>query len=218
MSELENLRIVVAEEFPLLCEALALLCHSETGGQVVAHCCDGAAALEQIEHHRPDIALLDFGLPTLFTLEIIRRLQLSDSRTRVVVLSTRRDRKTVMEALRCGAAGYVLKSGSPDQLRDAFGLVARGGVYVAPELEIGKMFAQNPRNPHGDPMENLSAREYQVFTMLVDGNRAKEIAARLELSPKTVDTYRASLMRKLDIHDVAGLVKFAMRREVAAGL
>jgi DNA-binding NarL/FixJ family response regulator len=79
---------------------------------------------------------------------------------------------------------------------------------------MGKIFSTR-KGPADDPIDQLSAREYQVFTLLVDGTRAKEIAARLELSPKTVDTYRASLMRKLDIHDVAGLVKFAIQRELA---
>jgi DNA-binding NarL/FixJ family response regulator len=120
----------------------------------------------------------------------------------------------VLETLRSGAAGYILKSGSVEQLREAFRQIERGTVYVSPLLEMGKIFSTR-KGPADDPIDQLSAREYQVFTLLVDGTRAKEIAARLELSPKTVDTYRASLMRKLDIHDVAGLVKFAIQRELA---
>ena len=131
-------------------------------------------------------------------------------------MSTRRDRKTVLEALRCGAAGYILKSGPPQQLSDALRQIRSGGVYVSPLLEFGKMFSANNKRPGPDPFDALSAREYQVFNLLVEGVRAKEIAKRLQLSPKTVDTYRASLMRKLDIHDVAGLVRFALNRDAAA--
>lgn len=215
MSEPKTVTIIVAEEMPLLCAALAQLCRVELGCEVVAQCGDGASALDAIRRLRPDLALLDLGLPELMTLEILRQLRVSLSATRTLVMSTRRDRKTVLEALRCGAAGYILKSGPPQQLREACVQIGRGQVYVAPALQIGKIFARSPRKPPHDPMELLSAREYQVFTLLVEGARAKEIANRLALSPKTVDTYRASLMRKLDIHDVAGLVKFAIQRELS---
>jgi DNA-binding NarL/FixJ family response regulator len=87
---------------------------------------------------------------------------------------------------------------------------------VSPQLELNKIFSSNQKSSAEDPLDMLSAREYQVFSLLVEGVRAKEIAARLELSPKTVDTYRASLMRKLDIHDVAGLVKFAIQRDLTS--
>ena len=91
-----------------------------------------------------------------------------------------------------------------------------GGIYVSPEMELEKIFISQRKNEIGDPLETLSSREYQVFSLLIDGIRAKEIAARLDLSPKTVDTYRASLMRKLDIYDVAGLVKFAIQRDLTS--
>jgi len=100
---------------------------------------------------------------------------------------------------------------------DALQQVAAGGVYLSPAVEIDKIFAAHRnRKDNEDPFETLSAREHQVFTMLVEGHRAKEIAARLAVSPKTVDTYRASMMRKLDIHDVAGLVKFAITRNLTS--
>jgi DNA-binding NarL/FixJ family response regulator len=93
---------------------------------------------------------------------------------------------------------------------------SQGGIYVSPQIEVMTLFGDGAsRMNHEDPLESLSSREFQVFSLLVEGVRAKEIAARLSLSPKTVDTYRSSLMRKLDIHDVAGLVKFAIRRDLA---
>ena len=109
----------------------------------------------------------------------------------------------------------MLKTGTSTQLLEAFEQILTGGIYVSPELHLDKIFAAASRRAETeDPLESLSSREYQVFSLLIDGIRAKEIAARLDLSPKTVDTYRASLMRKLDIHDVAGLVKFAIQREI----
>ena len=207
--------IIVGEELALIREAIAELCRTQLGCNVIGICGDGTTAMQLIDERKPDVALLDLNLPDLLTLEIVRRLRVTQAQTKVLVMSARRDRKTVLEALRAGAAGYVLKSAPPEQLREALRQTTRGVVYVSTFVEIGKIFSSSSKRPTDDPVDSLSAREYQVFSLLVDGARAKEIAARLSLSPKTVDTYRASLMRKLDIHDVAGLVKFSMLREAA---
>ena len=111
---------------------------------------------------------------------------------------------------------FLLKSGPANQLLEAFEQILDGGIYISPELELNKIFVSGSKASSDDPLQALSAREYQVFSLLCDGVRAKEIAARLSLSPKTVDTYRASLMRKLDIHDVAGLVKFAIQKDLTS--
>ncbi len=210
--------IVLAEEMTLLREGLAALSEATGRYSVVAQCDDGAAALELILSRRPDIAVLDLNLPKLFALEAIRKLRLAGSTTRLVVTSLRRDRKTVLEVLRSGASAYVLKSGPARHLLEAYQQVLDGGIYVSPLLELDKIFVARKKPDPEDPLGTLSAREYQVFTLLIDGIRAKEIAARLDLSPKTVDTYRASLMRKLDIHDVAGLVKFAINRNLTTAV
>jgi DNA-binding NarL/FixJ family response regulator len=148
-------------------------------------------------------------------MEIVRKVREANIPTKIVVLSMRRDRKTVVEALRCGVSGFLLKTAPSSELLEAFEQVLYGSIYVSPQLELDKIFTNHKNSPE-DPLDLLSAREYQVFSLLVEGIRAKEIAARLELSPKTVDTYRASLMRKLDIHDVAGLVKFAIHRDLTS--
>jgi two-component system invasion response regulator UvrY len=169
-----------------------------------------------IESEKPDLAVLDLNLPDLFTMEIVRRVREADLPTKIIVLSLRKDRKTVVEALRCGVSGFLLKSAPSSELLEALAQVLEGSIYVSPQLELSKIFNTNHKDSPDDPLEMLSAREYQVFSLLIEGIRAKEIAARLELSPKTIDTYRASLMRKLDIHDVAGLVKFAIHRDLTS--
>jgi DNA-binding NarL/FixJ family response regulator len=208
--------ILLADDLTLVREGLAALCQAQPGYRVVGQCSEGVVALRLIESQRPDIAVLDLNLPDLFTLEIVRRIREANVPTKVVVLSTRRDRKTVVEALRCGVNAFLLKTAPSVQLLEAFEQILDGGIYVSPQLELQKIFGAGQKSSSEDPLESLSAREYQVFTLLVEGIRAKEIAARLELSPKTVDTYRASLMRKLDIHDVAGLVKFAIQRDLTS--
>ncbi|MBV8847715.1 MAG: response regulator transcription factor [Bryobacterales bacterium] len=207
--------ILLADDLTLVREGLAALCHAQPGFRVVGQCSEGAAALRLIEAKRPDIAVLDLNLGELHTLELARRVRDANVSTRIVVLSTRRDRKTVVEALRSGVNAFLLKSAPWNQLIEAFDQVLDGGVYISPELELNKIFNANGSGA-ADPLEELSAREHQVFSLLVEGVRAKEIATRLHLSPKTVDTYRASLMRKLDIHDVAGLVKFAIQRDLTS--
>jgi DNA-binding NarL/FixJ family response regulator len=216
MEEWTKSSIIVAEEFRLVREGLARLCESSGRFQVVDQCCDGAAALQAIQLQRPDVAVIDLNLPRLFSLEIVRKIREQQLNTKVIIVSVRGDRKLVLESLRSGANGFVLKSCCTQNLLDAIDQVIAGGVYVAPELQLEKIFITPRRNEPEDPLETLSSREYQVFSLLIDGVRAKEIAARLDLSPKTVDTYRAGLMRKLDIHDLAGLVKFAIQRDLTS--
>ncbi|MDX2154726.1 MAG: response regulator transcription factor [Bryobacteraceae bacterium] len=216
MTQPEPVTILLAEQLALVRDGLAALCALRPHWHVVAQCGDGAEALDQIGELRPDIAILDLHLPNLYCLEVVRRMQEQGLSTRSIVLSDRQDRKTVMEALRTGASGLVLKSGPGSEFLEAIRMVAEGGVFVSPTIEVGRMFTTKSKQGPEDPIDSLSAREYQVFSLLIDGMRAKEIAGRLDLSPKTVDTYRASMMRKLDIHDVAGLVKFAIQRKLIA--
>jgi len=194
------------------------LCERAGKYEVLAGCEDGEQALHFVRRLRPDFAILDLQLPRMYTLEVISQLQRLRVPSRIVLLSLRRDRKTVLEALRAGASAYVLRSDPASHLLQAFDHVLGGGVYISPVLGPGQIFCgQKP--PNGDdPLRRLSAREFQVFSLLVEGIRAKEIAARLVLSPKTVDTYRANLMRKLEIYDVAGLVKFAVAKNLTTAL
>ena len=212
--ERKTYSILLADDLTLVREGLVAICQTQPQYKVVGQCSEGSVALHLIETQRPDIAVLDLNLPDLLTLEIVRRVRQANLSTRIVVLSTRKDRKTVVEALRAGVNAFLLKSGPSAQLLEAFDQILDGGIYVSPSLELDKIFVPGQKSAPEDSLDSLSSREHQVFSLLIEGIRAKEIAARLELSPKTVDTYRASLMRKLDIHDVAGLVKYAIQRDL----
>ena len=209
--------LLIADEYALVRDGIARLCEASGQFSVVDTCSDGICALRRVIELGPDVALIDYQIPRLFSLELIRRIRESESDTRVVLLSRRADRKLALECLRAGASALLLKSADRTELFSAIARVMSGSIYVSPELEIEKVFLL-PRhgNTPVDRIESLSSREYQVFQLLVDGVRAKDIALRLNLSPKTIDTYRASLMRKLDIHDVAGLVRFAIQRDMTA--
>jgi DNA-binding NarL/FixJ family response regulator len=207
--------IIIADEMQLLREALASLCERTHRYRVVGQCGDGEAALGLVREHQPALAVLDLGLPRLHTMELIAKVRQTGIETRFIVLSTRSDRKTVLEGLRCGANAFVLKNGPAAHFFEAMAQALQGGVYLSPEIRLEQVFGARPAE-QADPLSHLSSREHQVFSLLVEGIRAKEIAARLDLSPKTVDTYRASLMRKLDLHDVASLVKYAIGRNLIA--
>ena len=161
-----------------------------------------------------DVTLIDLHLSTQHPLELIRQLRASGISTKFVILANRADPKTATEAIRAGAHGLILKSTMPDQIVEACRQILSGAVYVDPRIELTQTLTSVVRRDPHDPLETLSSREHQVFSLLIEGIRAKEIAARLAVSPKTVDTYRASLMRKLNIHDVAGLVKYAIQRQL----
>jgi DNA-binding NarL/FixJ family response regulator len=216
MPNTKRYTILVAEELALVREGIARLCEANGCFHVAGHCSDGVAAIDMLQSVQPDVAVIDFNLPKLFSLELVRRIRESGAATKFLIMASKGDRKMALEALRSGANGFVLKSANGDHLLEALHQVAVGSIYVSPELQFERVFMTPRRNEPEDPLESLSSREYQVFQLMVEGIRAKEIACRLNLSPKTVDTYRASLMRKLDIHDVPGLVKFAIQRDLTS--
>lgn len=208
-------KVLIADSMALVCDGLASLCEATGEIEIVARCHDGLEAWQSIDRLKPCLAVLDQSLPRLFAGEIIRRCRMASLATKCLIVAPRSDRKAVVEALRAGAHAYVLKTDPGAHLIDAVRQVRAGGVYVSPALPIQSLFIPKKRQvPHQDPFESLSSREHQVFTLLVAGYRAKEIAATLDLSPKTVDTYRSNLMRKLEIRDVASLVKFAVQRNL----
>src|SRR5579862_3752506 len=158
--------ILLADDLTLVREGLAALCDAQAQYKVVGQCSEGAVALRMIESQKPDLAVLDLNLPDLFTLEIVRRVREGGLPTKMVVLSTRRDRKTVVEALRSGVSGFLLKTAPSSQLLEAFEQILDGGIYVSPQLELHKIFTSQTKASTADPIETLSAREYQVFSLL----------------------------------------------------
>lgn len=219
MAHRESKTVLIAEQPGLLRDGIAALCTASGRFRVLACVECGEEAWRLIEKLRPDAALVDIQTPRLDALVIARRLcgmvEWPDPPpTRCIILSSRSDRKTVLEALRAGAQGFLLRSSSGDNLLDCLDRVLDGGIYVSPGVDLQQLFSADRRGVPDDPLDTLSPREYQVFSLLVEGVRPKEIAARLGVSPKTVDTYRVQLMRKLGIHDVPGLVKYAVQRRL----
>jgi DNA-binding NarL/FixJ family response regulator len=213
MQELAATTVVLADDHAIVREGIAALCASH-GMRVLGQVGEGGAAVEMITALRPDFAILDLHMPGVTGIEAIRRLRMAGCAVKLIVLSISREEGTVLEALRAGADAYLLKDGPGRHLVDAINFVRDGGIYVSPMLRGAGLFAKDQKSRPQDPLAALSPREMEVFSYLVSGLRAKDIAELLEISPKTVDTYRASLMRKLNVHDLVGLVKFAIERNL----
>lgn len=213
MADLAGTTVVLADDHAIVREGFAALCEVN-GMRVLGQCSDGPAAVELILSKQPDFVILDLHMPGMTGIEVIRRLRISGCVSKLMILSISRDDKPVIEALRAGADAYLLKDGPARHLLEAISYVRDGGQYVSPLLKGAGLFTRPEASAPDDPLAALSPREMEVFSYLVKGMRAKDIAELLRISPKTVDTYRATLMRKLNVHDIVGLVKFAIERNL----
>jgi DNA-binding NarL/FixJ family response regulator len=216
LSPPQQTSVILADDHAIVREGFAALC-AGNGLRILGQASDGAMALELICRLKPDIAILDMHMPPgISGVEVIRRLRGAGCSAKLMILSISREECTVGDALRAGADAYLLKDGPARHLLDAIAYVGDGGVYVSPLLRGIGLYAKSDRNAAPDPLASLSPRELEVFSYLVNGVRAKDIAEVLDISPKTVDTYRASLMRKLNVRDLVGLVKFAIERNLTS--
>jgi len=206
--------LVLADSHGIVREGIAAFCTSRPDLQVVGQACDGPHATTLILTLKPDFAVIDLNMPVLSGIEVIRRVRMAKCETKLLILSISREARVIREAFQAGANGYLLKEGPARHLFDAINYVVDGGQYLTPLIQREVFESAGTET---DPLALLSKREQEVFTLLVDGRRPKDIAKLLNISPKTVDTYRANVMRKLEVDGVAGLVRFAIRRNVHTG-
>jgi DNA-binding NarL/FixJ family response regulator len=206
------IRIVLADDHRLVRAGIRSLLEDIKGAEVVAEAEDGREALRLIEKHQPDIALLDIGMPGLGGLEVAAQTAELSPRTRVVILSMHAAGPFVARALRVGVAGYLLKDAAPAELTQAIAAVARGDVYLSPAIsrQVVEGFADGAATAE-DPLGRLTTRQREILQLIAEGRTTKQIAGDLNVSAKTVETHRSQLMERLGIHDVPGLVRFAIR-------
>ncbi len=206
------LRVLLADDHTLVRAGLRKLLESIDHVEVVGEADSGLALLALAEKLQPDLVLMDISMPGLNGLEATARIVQSWPNMRVVILSMHQNEEYVRQALRHGAVGYLLKDAAPMELDLAIRAVRRGETFLSPAVSHGVLsdYVQRLRTEEtpGDP---LTPRQREVLTLIAEGRSTKEIARLLDLSIKTVDTHRAQMMRQLDIHEVAGLVRYAMR-------
>lgn len=206
------MKVILADDHHLVRSGIRALLESITGVVVIGETGNGREALELIQEHRPDVALLDITMPGLNGLEVAARVRDVSPRTRVVVLSMHAGETYVAQALRAGVAGYLLKDSAASDLQAALAAVGRGKTFLSPTISeqvVAAFLRGEP--PPASPLEGLSPRQREVLQLVAEGRSTKEIAADLALSVKTVETHRAQIMDRLGIHDVPGLVRFAIR-------
>jgi DNA-binding NarL/FixJ family response regulator len=206
------IRILLTDDHQLVRASLRSLLTEFAGVEVVAEAGDGREALELIPQHHPDIVLMDISMPGLNGLEATRRIVKQHPDVRVIVLSMHESERQVLEALRAGVSGYVLKGSAPKELELAIEAVSRGRIFLSPAISHHVIDVYLNRTA-GDvePLEQLTPRQREILQLVAEGKSSKQIAQLLDASVKTVESHRASLMERLDIHDVAGLVRYAIR-------
>jgi DNA-binding NarL/FixJ family response regulator len=205
------IRVLLADDHTLFRAGIRSLLNELDAVEVVGEASDGLAALQLIEEQRPDIALLDIGMAGLNGLEVAARLAAAASPVRIIVLSMHANEEYVLQALRAAAAGYVLKDADTVELGLALKAAMRGETYLSPAVSRQVVASYVQRTGTDDLLAPLSERQRETLRLIAEGRSTQEIAAQLQISVKTVEKHRAQLMERLDIHDVAGLVRFAIR-------
>lgn len=207
------IRVLVADDHTVVREGIRHVLEGEPGFEIVAEASSGAEVLALAEQHRPDVAVLDISMPGESGIQVAARLRQSLPETRILILSMYDNTEYVMESVRAGAHGYILKDTAATELRRAIRAVQNGDAFLSPPV-AGRLTeavrGDLERERRTSDIALLTAREREVLAGIAHGRTNKEIAASLGISHRTVETHRESLMRKLRIHTVAGLTRFAL--------
>lgn len=206
-----GVRVLLADDHVLVRQSLRALLERE-GFQVVAESSDGHEALRQAQTHQPDIAVMDISMPLLNGLEAAREMPSSSPKTKTILLTQHYEEQYLSEALEVGVKGYVLKSQAAADLVHAISRILRDETYLSPGVSASVVEAYCSRS--GRSRDRLTARERQVLQLIAEGKSTKELASVLGISTKTAESHRTRLMQKLDIHETATLVLYAVRRGI----
>jgi DNA-binding NarL/FixJ family response regulator len=209
------IRVIVADDHHLVRQGICALLEKAPDMEVVGQADDGMAALELVRRTPPDILVVDLAMPRMNGIQTIERVHALGGRTRVVVLSMYSDETLVRQALRMGAAGYLLKRSVTEELLLAIRAAARGETYLSPSVSRVLLDAvrQEGAEPKGQVvLERLTPRERQVLQLVAEGRSNSEIGRTLGVTKKTVEKHRASLVGKLGVKDLAGLIRIALKQ------
>lgn len=212
-----SIRVLVADDHTIIRSGLRMLLEREPGFEVVAEASDGRQAVELAESLKPDVAVLDIGMPNLNGIEATRQIVQKLPRTRVVVLSMHSDESYVLKALKSGARGYLLKDSAESDILNSIRAVNDGKAYFSPEISrmlVEDYMRQMQQRGVEDSYELLTAREREILQMLAEGRSNKEISSALNLSPYTVETHRGNILQKLNLHSLPELILYAVRKGV----
>ena len=207
------LRVLIADDHTLVRESLVSLLQAGGDVQVVAQAATGVETIEKAVATRPDVVVTDLSMPGLGGIEVVRRLHEALPETRVLVLTMHQEDEYVLQAVRAGASGYLVKDSAAAELLAAVRSLHAGRGYFGPQAS--RALAEQMQNPDrtvDDPYGRLTAREREVFHLVVEGMTTKEIARRLDISVKTAENHRARVIAKVGVRNTAELVRYALRR------
>ena len=211
------IRIVIADDHSLIRRGVQSLVEDMHDIQVVGEADDGHMALALVEQAKPDVLLIDINMPGLTGIQVAEQLTAQNTPTRIIILSMYSDEDVVRQALRSGAKGYLLKRSILEELVLAIRSVHDGKAYFSPEiahLVLAGYLTPDSGSPELSAFDQLTSREREVLKLVAEGHSNKEIADELVISVKTVEKHRASVMEKLDVHDLPGLVRVAIKHNL----
>ncbi len=202
-----SLKIFLADDHKIIREGLRAMLEKKTDMRIVGEAGDGRTTVQMVQEMKPDIVLMDISMPEMNGIEATRRIIRNSPHVKIIALSMHTDRRLVSEIFRAGASGYVLKEAAFSELIDAINAVKKGCSYMSIEIQkvINKTLSKHPL------YSELSDREREVLQLIAEGKSGRQIAGCLDISVKTVDSHRQQIMKKLNIHSVAQLTKFAIR-------
>lgn len=211
-----SIRILLADDHAVVRAGLRHLLDSEPDMDIVADTGDGRTAVRLVRDLKPDVAILDIGMPDMNGIEATREIRRETTPTRVICLSMHRERELVDAALLAGVAGYVLKDDTAKSLAEAVRTVAGGGMFVSPAVsgDILRNYARGNAAKPGGAFATLTSREREVLQLIAEGRSSKEVAAKLHLSEKTVGAHREHIMAKLGLRNAVELTRYALREGI----
>ena len=210
--------VLLADDHPIVRQGLRHLFEEESGIVIVGEASDGLQAVQLAEKYKPNVLILDIMMPDLNGLEVLRQVKERSPSTNSIVLSMQSADVYVVEALRAGALGYVLKETGPSELLSAVQRVIGGQRYLSPRISerLIDVLLENTEKLPADPYQSLTNREREVLQMAAEGLSTSEIAKRLSISPRTAELHRGRLMNKLGLHNQTDLIRYALKRGILA--
>lgn len=211
----ERIKVFIADDHTLFRQGVRRLLEDSEVAQVVGEAADGAEAVDKIKQLSPDVVLMDISMPNLNGIEATRQLLKDDPERRVLILTMHDNEKYIGQILRAGAAGYLLKDTPSSDFLSAIQAVHRGDSYLSPSVSrkiLDGLFQDRNARGGRSGVDALTPREREVLTLLAEGKSNRDIAELLFISPKTVDVHRTNIMKKLDIHSIVQLVKYAIQQ------
>jgi two-component system response regulator NreC len=216
----KKIKVLIADDHPIIRDGLNCLLSCNPSYTVVAIANDGAQALKDIKEHKPDIVFMDITMPLMNGLEATKKIKKDFPETKVIIFTMHTEKHIAMNAFRAGAKGYLLKNAEDAVILEAIKQVMDGNLYASPSI-ANKIFTGVVDKIQSDqpiePFETLTEREKEVLKLMAKGVKNKEIAEQLFISIHTVKTHRVHIMNKLDIHNLAGLTKVAIRKGLISG-